>query len=220
MANAGRPLCLWQSRTSRPVVRQGDRTRRAAQPSLVAYSHPASGIRRRIPNLATRHANRGALSRLWLREVASLSEQSCPTFVEERKLCRWRLNDGEPLPFPVLEEHRAAGYVDYAIAPMIFSDGRVNAISWATDRSGGFSEADLWLLEEVLPTYSTVVEVKTLRRFATNVLSTYVGREPGELIMSGQIRRGDVRTIKAALMMVDLRDFTGLSDALPPLEVI
>jgi adenylate cyclase len=38
--------------------------------------------------------------------------------------------------------------------------------------------------------------------------------------MKGQIRRGDVRTIKAALMMVDLRDFTGLSDALPSSNVI
>jgi adenylate cyclase len=103
---------------------------------------------------------------------------------------------------------------------MIFSDGRVNAVSWATDSAGGFSDADLRLFEEVLPTYSTIVEVKSLRRFATNVLSTYVGREPGELIMKGQIRRGDVRTIKAALMMVDLRDFTTLSDALPPSEVI
>ena len=110
--------------------------------------------------------------------------------------CRWRLDDGEPLPFPVLEEHRSAGYVDYAIAPMIFSDGKVNAVSWATDRAGGFSEADLRLFEEVLPTYSTAVEVKSLRRFAANVLSTYVGSEPGELIMNGQIRRGDVRTIR------------------------
>jgi adenylate cyclase len=98
---------------------------------------------------------------------------------------------------------------------MIFSDGRVNVVSWATDRAGGFSDPDLRLFEKVLPTYSTIVEVKSLRRFATNVLSTYVGREPGELIMKGQIRRGDVRTIKAALMMVDLRDFTILSDALP-----
>jgi adenylate cyclase len=140
--------------------------------------------------------------------------------VEQKEFCHWRLDDGAPLPFPVLKEHRSAGYTDYAIAPMIFSDGRVNALSWATDRPGGFSEADLRLFEEVLPSYSTVVEVKSLRRFATNVLSTYVGREPGELIMKGQIRRGDVRTIKAALMMVDLRDFTGLSDALPPSEVI
>jgi adenylate cyclase len=95
-----------------------------------------------------------------------------------------------------------------------------HAVSWATDRQGGFSEADLRLFEEVLPTYSTVVEVKSLRRFAVNVLSTYVGREPSELILKGQIRRGDVRTIKAALMMVDLRDFTVFSDALPPSKVI
>jgi adenylate cyclase len=134
--------------------------------------------------------------------------------------CRWRLDDRQALSFPVLEEHRSAGYTDYAIAPLVFSDGRVNAISWATDHAGGFSDADLRLFEEILPTYSTIVEVKSLRRFGTNVLSTYVGREPGELIMKGQIRRGDVRTIKAALMMVDLRDFTSLSDALPPSEVI
>ena len=49
-----------------------------------------------------------------------------------------------------------------------------------------FSEADLRLFEEVLPTYSTVVEVKDSRRFAANVLSTYVGSKPGELIMNGQ----------------------------------
>jgi hypothetical protein len=38
-------------------------------------------------------------------------------------------------------------------------------VSWATDRPGGFSEADLRLFEEVLATYSTVVEVKSLRRY-------------------------------------------------------
>jgi adenylate cyclase len=220
MADAGGPLCLWQSRTSRPVLRQGGPSRRAAQPILVAYSHAASGIRGRIPSLATRHANRGALSDFGFEKWPAYLNSPVRHVVEQRKLCRWRLDDGEPLPFPVLEEHRSAGYVDYAIAPIIFSDGRVNAVSWATDRPGGFSEADLRLFEEVLPTYSTVVEVKSLRRFAANVLSTYVGHQPGELIMKGQIRRGDVRTIKAALMMVDLRDFTGLSDALPPSKVI
>jgi adenylate cyclase len=180
------------------------------------------------------HPEFAGVSRVWRRGMATEERfldfgfEKWPAYlnspvrhvVEHRKHCRWRLDHGEPLPFPVLEEHRSAGYVDYAIAPMIFSDGRVNAVSWATDRAGGFSDADLRLFEEVLPTYSTIVEVKSLRRFATNVLSTYVGREPGELIMKGQIRRGDVRTIKAALMMVDLRDFTSLSDALPPSEVI
>jgi adenylate cyclase len=184
-------------------------------------------------HIRTLHPEFAGVSRVWRRGIQieerflDFGFEKWPAYlnspvrhvVEHKKLCRWRLDDGEPLPFPVLEEHRSAGYVDYAIAPMIFSDGKVNAVSWATDRAGGFSEADLRLFEEVLPTYSTVV-VKSLRRFAANVLSTYVGSEPGELIMNGQIRRGDVRTIRAALMMVDLRDFTGLSDTLPPSEVI
>ena len=124
-------------------------------------------------HIRTLHPEFAGVSRVWRRGMQTEERfldfgfEKWPAYlnspvrhvVEERKLCRWRLNDGEPLPFPVLEEHRAAGYVDYAIAPMIFSDGRVNAISWATDRPGGFSEADLRLFEEVLPTYSTVVEV-------------------------------------------------------------
>ena len=175
-------------------------------------------------HIRTLHPEFAGVSRVWRRGMQTEERfldfgfEKWPAYlnspvrhvVEQGKFCRWRLDDRQALPFPVLEEHRSAGYVDYAIA----------AVSWATDRPGGFGDADLRLFEEVLPTYSTIVEVKSLRRFATNVLSTYVGREPGELIVKGQIRRGDVRTIKAALMMVDLRDFTSLSDALPPLEVI
>jgi adenylate cyclase len=185
-------------------------------------------------HIRTLHPEFAGVSRIWRRGMQTQERfldfgfEKVPAYlnspvrhvVEQRQLCRWRLDGGEALPFPVLEEHRTAGYVDYAIAPMVFSDGRVNALSWATDRPGGFSDADLRLFEEILPTYSMVVEVKSLRRFAVNVLTTYVGREPGELILNGQIRRGDVRTIKAGLMMVDLRDFTGLSDELPPSEVI
>jgi adenylate cyclase len=185
-------------------------------------------------HIRTLHPEFAGVSRIWRRGMQTQERfldfgfEKLPAYlnspvrhvVEQRQLCRWRLDGREALPFPVLEEHRTAGYVDYAIAPMVFSDGRVNALSWATDRPGGFSDANLRLFEEILPTYSTVVEVKSLRRFAVNVLTTYVGREPGELILNGQIRRGDVRTIKAGLMMVDLRDFTGLSDTLPPSEII
>jgi adenylate cyclase len=140
--------------------------------------------------------------------------------VEHRAPKNWRLDNGNALPFPVLEELRDAGYVHYAIGPLIFSDGTANAVSWATDQPGGFNGDDLQLFGQILPTYSAVVELKSLRRFAANVLSTYVGREPGNLILNGQIRRGDVRSITAALMIVDLRDFTSMSDALAPPAVI
>ena len=71
-----------------------------------------------------------------------------------------------------------------------------------------------------MPVYATLVEAKALWRFSTNMLTTYVGREPARFILEGQVRRGDVRTITAALMLVDLRDFTLLSDRESPRSVI
>jgi adenylate cyclase len=52
------------------------------------------------------------------------------------------------------------------------------------------------------------------------LLTTYIGAEAGRLILEGQVRRGDVRSITAALMLVDLRDFSLLSDRMSPRAVI
>ena len=135
-------------------------------------------------------------------------------------MSRWRLSGQETLHFPFLDELRAAGYSDYVVAPLFYSDGTPNALSWATRLASGFSDEDLQLFDDILPAFSAIAEIKSLRRFATNMLHTYAGREPGELILKGQIRRGDTRTITAALMLIDLRDFTLISDALAPTNVI
>jgi len=140
--------------------------------------------------------------------------------VEERKSGRWRLDNGAPLAFPILDDLRAAGYTDYVIAPLLYSSGTANALSWATRAPGGFTDDGIELFHDLLPAYASIAEIKSLRRFVFNVLNTYEGREPGELILRGQIQRGDVRTITAALMLVDLRDFTLMSDAMAPTAVI
>ena len=59
-----------------------------------------------------------------------------------------------------------------------------------------------------------------MRRTATTLLDTYVGRHAGERILQGQIRRGDIERIEAVIMLTDLRDFTILSDQLPGDQVI
>jgi adenylate cyclase len=106
------------------------------------------------------------------------------------------------------------------IVPLVYASGEVNAFSWTTRRPDGFSPAELAFLEDMLPAFAAMVEVKALRRFVTTMLDTYVGRGPGRLILEGQVRRGDIRTITAALMLIDLRDFTLLSDNLAPHAVI
>ena len=185
-------------------------------------------------HLRALHPQYAGVSRLWTREAGNKDTfldhgfEMTRTYlastvryaVEERKLGRWRLDTGEALAFPLLDELRAAGYTDYAISPLIYSDATANALSWATRAAPGFDEEHLAFFADLLPVYAAIAEIKSLRRFVVNVLNTYEGREPGELILKGQIQRGDVRTITAALMLVDLRDFTLMSDAMLPTAVI
>ncbi len=185
-------------------------------------------------HIRTLHPQYAGMSRLWTREDSVKERyldhgfESTKAYlaspirfaVEGRKTGRWRLDPGTALPSPTLDEIRASGYTDYVVAPLLYSDGTANALSWATRTDAGFSDDDLRLFEDLLPDFSAIAEIKSLRRFAANMLRTYAGREPGELILKGQIRRGDVRTITAALMLVDLRDFTLMSDTLAPAAVI
>ena len=140
--------------------------------------------------------------------------------VEDRQFHYWRLDQPGSLQFPLLEELRQDGYAGYAITPLLFSDGAVNAISWATRQPGGFGVDDLAVLEGLLPNLAAVVEINSLRRFASSLLTTYVGREPGERILKGQVRRGDVLSATAAVMLADLRDFSAMSDTHSPELVI
>src|SRR5262249_26180314 len=134
--------------------------------------------------------------------------------IEQRKPFDWRLDgDGEP-PFPLLREMRDQSFTHYAVAPLFYAAGTVNAFSWATRRPGGFAPGEMRFFHDTLPTYGAVSEVHALKRFVSGILTTYVGGEAGRFILEGQVQRGDVRAITAALMLIDLRDFTSLSDRL------
>lgn len=155
-----------------------------------------------------------------IERTATYLESPVRAVAERHRRLEWRLDAGGALPFGLIEELREQGYSHYVIAPIAYASGPVNAFSWATRRPGGFTADELRVVDELLPPYSVVTETKALVRFVENMLSTYVGREPSQLILDGQVRRGDIRTITAALMLVDLRDFTLLSDNLSPRAVI
>jgi len=124
------------------------------------------------------------------------------------------------LDFPILTELKARGFTDYSMRPLLFSGEIPNAISIATDRSGGFSEPDLEVLDATLPAFAAVAELQQLRRTARDLLNTYVGPNTGERIFSGEIRRGDGEIIHAVLWYCDLRGFTTLTEKQPLPEVL
>jgi len=124
-----------------------------------------------------------------------------------------------PLDFPILGELRAEGVTDYVALPLPFSHGRMNVLSLATDRPGGFTDAELAAFIELMPLLALVLEVKETKRIAGTLLDTYLGRDAGRRVLGGLVKRGDGVT-PAALWYCDLRGFTALADRLPSDEMI
>ena len=134
-----------------------------------------------------------------------------------RRALRRRLADADcPADFPILAEFRAEGITDYLVTPLFFTNGELQVATWTTREAGGFTEAQLAGIDNVLAPLARLAEIYALRRTASNLLDAYVGRQAGERILAGRIRRGDSEAIRAAIWMSDMRGFTGLSDALPP----
>jgi adenylate cyclase len=122
---------------------------------------------------------------------------------------------GGNLDFPILEDLRAQGATDYVALPLSFSDGKLNAITFATDRPGGFATAELAVVFETLPLLARLLELHALRRTTKTILDTYLGRLSGERVLKGLIKRGDGENIHAVIWFSDLRGSTALADRMP-----
>jgi adenylate cyclase len=127
---------------------------------------------------------------------------------------RWR--QGEPdrgmgIILDMIEE----GATEYTMMPLAFQDTyRSASISFATKAPGGFGEAGYEALRYATILISPLCERIALRRVALDALTVYLGATAAQRAYSGQIERGDVRTLEAAILIADLRGFTLLSDRL------
>lgn len=122
--------------------------------------------------------------------------------------------------YTLLADLQAMGATDYLCMPLAFPRGPASGISWATDRPGGFDAAFLTALELVVPAIALCMELHSSRHITRSLLHTYVGQEPGELVLAGQFHCGDVKQIQAALWFSDLRGFTTLSSQLTSAELV
>lgn len=120
----------------------------------------------------------------------------------------------------VYDEMRAKGLTDYVAWPLYHTLGKRHLVTFATDRPGGFDDADIASLRNLLPALALVSEIRMKNRLARTLLETYVGAHAGELILAGATRRGTGTTVRAAIMICDLRDFTRISDNWPRDDVI
>ena len=134
---------------------------------------------------------------------------------------RRRLADPDcVMDYGILPELRAEGVTDYFVAPLHFSNGDVHFSSWSTRQPGGFTDAEIEAIEAIVPPLARIGEIRAWYRVAGNLLTTYIGKNAGERVLAGHIRRGDTETIHAAIWLSDMRGFTMLADTLPPQQLV
>lgn len=118
------------------------------------------------------------------------------------------------IDYPILEEFREDGVTEWIGFVVAFTDDQVSGMigSWTTDRDGGFSDAQLQALLFIQKPLSVAIKMAITDQIAENVVHTYLGRNAGKRVMSGQIRRGDGETIPSAILLSDLRGSTRMAE--------
>jgi adenylate cyclase len=185
-------------------------------------------------NIGTLHPQIRGIGARWLRELKFVeryrilrgSEHSeeflyspIRATIEHGTPFRRRLIEDTP-EYPLLSKIRKAGATDYFALALNRTLRRFPVVAWATDRPGGFSEADIAKLEEINPALASRVEAREIRRITEDLLDTYLGPQAGRRVLAGQIQRAQGERLRAVIMMTDMRGFTALSDRLPGDEVI
>jgi adenylate cyclase len=128
--------------------------------------------------------------------------------------------DGQAFSHAIFDDLHAEGLTDYVAWPILHTLGKRHVVTFATDRPGGFADADLRCLADLLPALALVSEIRIKNRLARTLLETYVGPHASELILAGATRRGSGVTVGAAILICDLRDFTTISELWPRDHVI
>lgn len=125
--------------------------------------------------------------------------------------------------FPLLRTLKAQGGTDYLLNVVSFAPGtalRGVAISFATREPDGFDETAVAVFAAIVPTLGLAIARLLLAHTLRDVLGTYVGPAAAGQVLDGNIRRGQGRTIPAAILLTDLRGFTALSDRADPLAMV
>ena len=136
---------------------------------------------------------------------------------------------------PVFDELRDAGMTEWLghvfpfgeLAPQVGGPAdpeRVSELwlvcSFTTDRPGGFADAHIAALHELLPVFALAAKATTMRLVHEGLLAAYLGQDPATRILAGTVQRGEVQGVEAVLFFTDLRGFTALADTLPGRDLI
>jgi len=191
-------------------------------------------LRRATLHMGTLHPQARGMGARWMRDEKVIEEYrivyaSAASDEYLRSPIRRTIERGTPFrrrltqdipEYPLLSKLRNFGATDYFALALNRTFRRFPVVTWATDKPGGFTDAEIAALEEINPALAAIVAASAIRRITENLLDTYVGPQAGRRVLAGQIQRIKGERLHAVIMITDMRDFTALSDRLPGDEVI
>ncbi|MDB5553633.1 MAG: adenylate/guanylate cyclase protein [Rhizobium sp.] len=127
---------------------------------------------------------------------------------------RRRIDPMTPSEFGIFEDLKEMGGTDYLAFVESFGEDTTRGMvgSWTTDAAGGFSDEVIDALLHIQNDLAVAAKMAVLSKLADNMVTTYLGGNAGQRVLSGQVRRGDGETIRAALVMGDMRQSTVLAE--------
>jgi adenylate cyclase len=204
-------------------------------------------IARGFLSIAGLHPLRRAYSLTWnngrIAEVTDFGHATMATAVwqtspfrhmletKTRRLHRRLVDDDAVLDFEVLREFRDAGMSEWLALMYGFSWSAAQpatnpfgiVLSWTTSaavgRGHGWSAPELAAIEELSGTLALAIKGNTAPSAAHDLLAAYLGGDAADRVSTGQVQRGSVSRIAAAILCADVRGFTNFAEATTPEEV-
>ena len=131
-----------------------------------------------------------------------------------------RLDESDRPDWTEIDVFKDRNLVEFVFLSLRNAEGVVASTAFCTKRNSGFTPAERAALERIVPALRNACELRAVRTTALALLDTYVGTGTAQRIFAGHIRRGQVESINAALMLSDLRGFTQMSNRLPSQRLI
>lgn len=185
--------------------------------------------------IRTIHPLVAASSAIWERDSGSIEPQEASHGLEKRndyigspmaviretsQPLRQSLISLSPTDHDAFHELHARGASDYYGVPLRFSGKGGGIAVFVTDRASGFSETDIAAFNRIALGLTPIVEVYRLNYLSSAIAEAYLGHRSGQRVLGGEITRGHVEQLDAAVFFSDLRNWTGLSSTLPAAEAL
>lgn len=180
--------------------------------------------------MRTVHPLAAALSAIWHRDEGPAVPVSNPHGLEHRpdfsgsplamigttqKPLRKKLTALTTSDHIAYHEMRDLGATDYFGIPLLFGTRLSGILVVATDHPRGFDHGDLSGIQALAPFLAQLAEIHRLKILSSAVTSAYLGRGTSQRVLAGEITRGHIDQMDAAILISDIRGWTGLNARMP-----